>query len=87
VDFIAKPKRESDFGRQKIVETGLARSVCSSASLSASDGRVWIGSSVKSFSEVEGRVSVLVFERGSSLEGIWDSGFRESRLKSIVVPS
>jgi hypothetical protein len=67
-------KVKSDFGRQKIVETGLVRNVCSPVSLSASDGRVWIGSSVKSFSEVEGRVAVVAFERDSSLEGIWDSG-------------
>jgi hypothetical protein len=43
-------KLKVPFGRQKIVETGVVRNVCSSISLSASDGRVWIGSSVKSFS-------------------------------------
>jgi hypothetical protein len=32
-------------------------------------------------------VSVVAFERDSSLEGICDSGFRESELRSIVVPS
>jgi hypothetical protein len=82
-----KSKVKSDFGRQKIVETGLVRNACSSVSLSASDGRVWIGSSVKSFSVAEDGVSVVAFERDSSLEGIWKSGFRGSELQSIVVPS
>jgi hypothetical protein len=57
-----KSKGKSAFGRQKIVETGLVRKVCSSVWLSASDGRVWFGSSVKSSSGVEGRVSVVAFE-------------------------
>jgi hypothetical protein len=82
-----KSKGKSAFERQKIVGTGLVRNVCSSVSLSASDGRVWIGSSVKSFSGVLGRMSVIAFEKGSILEVIWDSGFRESGLQSIVVPS
>jgi hypothetical protein len=82
-----KSKRKSAFGRQKIVETGLVRNVCSSVSLSASDGRVWIGSSVKSISGVVRLVSVVAFERDSSLEGI-DFGAGEfSELKSIAVPS
>jgi hypothetical protein len=72
---------DSAFRRQEIVETGLVRNVCSSVSLSASDGRVWIGSSVKSFSVFLGRVSVVAFERGSN------SGFHGSELRSIVVPS
>jgi hypothetical protein len=42
---------------------------------------------VKSLSRVWGRVSVVAFERDSLLEGIRDSGFRESGLKSIVIPS
>jgi hypothetical protein len=70
-----KSRVKSAFGRQKIVETGLVRNVCSSVSLSASDGRVWIGSSVKSFSGVEGRMSVVAFERDSILEGILDLFF------------
>jgi hypothetical protein len=36
---------------------------------------------------VEGRVSVVAFERDSSLEGIWGSGFRKFELQSIVIPS
>jgi hypothetical protein len=82
-----KTKQKSAFGRKKIVETGLVRNVCSPVSLSASDGRVWVGSSVKSFSGVLGRVSVVAFERGSSLEGICDFGFHDSGLQSIFVPS
>jgi hypothetical protein len=82
-----KPKVKGAFWRQKTVETGVVRNVCSPVSLSASDGRVWIGSSVKSFSGVIGRVSVVAFERDSIMEGIWDSGFRGSELQSIVVPS
>jgi hypothetical protein len=82
-----KPKVKSAFGRQKTVETGLVRDVCSLAWLLASDGGVWIGSSVKSFSRVLGRVSGVAFERGSSLEKVWDAGFRGSGLQSIVVPS
>jgi hypothetical protein len=82
-----KWKRKSAFGRQKIVETGLIQHFCSSVSLLASDGRVWVSSSVKSYSEVIGRMSVIAFERGSSLEGIWDSGFGESGICSIVIPS
>jgi hypothetical protein len=65
-----KSKGKSAFGRQKIVEAGLVRIVRSSVSLSALDGRVWIGSSVKSFSRVEEWVSVVAFERDSILEGI-----------------
>jgi hypothetical protein len=80
-------KGKSAFGRQKIVESGIVCNVCSSVSLWASDGRVWIGSSVKSFSGVEGRVSIVAFERDSLLEGIWDSGFRGFELQSIFVPS
>jgi hypothetical protein len=82
-----KPKVKSAFWRQRIVETGIVRSVCSEVSLSASDGRVWIGSSVKSFSGVEGPVSVVAFERDSILKGICDSGFRKSGLQSIFIPS
>jgi hypothetical protein len=82
-----KSKVKSAFGRQKIVETGIVRNVCSPVSLSASDGRVWIGSSVKSFSEVLGRVSIVAFERDSFLEGICDSEFRGSELRSIFIPS
>jgi hypothetical protein len=81
----SKPKGKSTFERQKIAKTGFARKVCSSVSLSALDGRVWIGLSAKSFSGVVGRVSVVAFERNSSLEGICDSGFRGSELKSIVI--
>jgi hypothetical protein len=80
-------KEKGTFWRQKIGETGLVRNICSSVSLSVSDGRVWIGSSVKSFSGVFGRVSVVAFERDSSLEAISDSGFRGSELRSIAVPS
>jgi hypothetical protein len=80
-------KGTSAFGRQKIVETGVVRNVCSSVSLSALDGRVWTGSSVKSFSGVLGHAPVVAFERGSSLERIRESGFRWSALQSIVVPS
>jgi hypothetical protein len=82
-----KSKVKSTFGRQKIVETGLVRNVGSSVSLSASDGRVWIGSSVKSYFRMVGRVSVVAFERGSVFEGICDSRFSRSELESIVVPS
>jgi hypothetical protein len=90
-----KSKVKSDFGRQKIVRTGLVRNVSSSVSLSASDGRVWIGSSAKTFSGVEGRVSVVGFERDSVLERIWawsfericDSWFRKFKRQSIVIPS
>jgi hypothetical protein len=82
-----EPCEGSDFERQKIVETGLVRNVCSPVSLSASGGRVWIGSSVKSFSGVLGRMSVVAFERGSVLEGTWESGFRRSELQSIFGPS
>jgi hypothetical protein len=82
-----KSKVKSAFGRQKIVETGIVRNVCSSVSLSASDGRVWIGSSVKSFSGVLGRASVVAFERDSILEGICGNGFHGSELQCFFVPS
>jgi hypothetical protein len=81
-----KSKGKSPFKPQKIVENGLVRNV-RSVSLSASEGRVWIGSSVKSCSRIVGRMSVVAFERGSSFEGILDSVFRDSELQSIVVPS
>jgi hypothetical protein len=32
-------------------------------------------------------VSVVAFERDSNLEGIWESGFRKSQLRSIAVPT
>jgi hypothetical protein len=81
-----KSKGKSAFGRQKIVETGLVRNVCSSVWLFPSDGRVWIGSSVKSCSGVLGQVSVVAFERDSILEEILDWGFSESELQSVFVP-
>jgi hypothetical protein len=75
----------SDFGRQRIVETGQVRNVYSSVSLSASGGRVWVGSSVKSYSQKGGRV--YVFERGSRLEQIPDADFQHGLLKSITIPA
>jgi hypothetical protein len=58
---------------------------CHAVSLnSAESPAVWIGSSVKSLSGVEGRVSVVAFERGSMVEWIWESGFRGSELQSIL---
>jgi hypothetical protein len=82
-----KSKVKSDFGRQKFVEIGLVRNVCSSVSLSVSARRVWVGSSVKSCSGVFGRMFVVAFEKGSSLEEIWESAFHLSWLRSIVIPS
>jgi hypothetical protein len=78
---------KSAFERQKTVESGLVQNCCLSVSLSVSDGRVWIGSAVKSFSVVVGRVSVVAFERGSRLERIFDSAFRDTGIQSIVIPS
>jgi hypothetical protein len=78
---------KSVFARQKFVEAGLIQNACSSASLSASDGCVWIGSSFCSCSKVLGRLSVVVFERGSRLEGISDSVFCDTGLQSITIPS
>jgi hypothetical protein len=69
----------ANFGRQKMVESGL--------SLSPSDGRLWVFSSVKLCSRVEEPVSVVVFEKGSTTEVIGASAFDGSRLKSIVIPS
>jgi hypothetical protein len=87
-----KSKAKSAFLRRKEVKNGLVRKVCSSLSLSALDGRVWIGSSVEMCFEVSGFdhhgwISVVAFERRSSLERIFYSGFRRSGLKSIVLPS
>jgi hypothetical protein len=54
-----KLKGKSAVRRQKIEETGLVRNVCSQVSLSASNGRVGIGSSVKSYSGVVEQVSIV----------------------------
>jgi hypothetical protein len=92
---------KSDFGRQKTVEAGLVLSFGSSVSLSASDGRVWISSSMKSFSRPGGgnsilggipesgfmkRRDVVTFERGSALDGIPEAIFQLARVKSITIP-
>jgi hypothetical protein len=87
-----KAKVSSDFGRRKIVETGLVQNICSSVSLSILDGRVWIGSSVKSCARWPGQVSVVAFERGSQLGAIEATTFSAHRstadqLVSIVIPT
>jgi uncharacterized membrane protein YqaE (UPF0057 family) len=82
-----KSKVSSAFSRQKIVEGGLVQNVCSSLSLSASDGRLGIFSSVKFCSQVTGELSVVTFERGSRIEKIEKSAFSRTELKSIMIPS
>jgi hypothetical protein len=77
----------SDFSRLKTVESRLVHKVCSGVRLSASDGRLWVLSSVKWLPRVVGRVSVVVFERGSTTEIIGESVFCKGGLKSIVIPS
>jgi hypothetical protein len=77
----------SAFSRRKIVEGGLVHNACASLSLSVPDGRLWVFSSVKSWSRAMDPVSVVAFERGSTTEVIEESAFGSSGLKSIMIPS
>jgi hypothetical protein len=73
--------------RRKVVEDGFTKDVCSSVTVSSVKGRLWLGSSLQLWSERRGAVSVVSFEKGSTLERIDDSCFRWSGLRSIVIPS
>jgi hypothetical protein len=79
----------SDFTRRIFVEDGVVERNCSSVNISE---RVWAVSSLNRCSlpqtlDCPGKAYVVAFEKGSELEGIGNSLFRSSRLKSIVIPS
>jgi hypothetical protein len=82
----------SNFSRQIYIEDGVVLRNCSSIRTSGESGRAWVASPLKRclLSKAVSPPSAVheaVFERGSELEKIAESGFRESQLKSIVIPS
>jgi hypothetical protein len=77
----------SDFGVRKFVEDGVVETAFSFVGTSGWHDRFWVLSSLPWCSHFMGGVSVVAFERGSALEGIAESVFYGSALRSIMIPS